>query len=404
MAEKESNEHDSGTASDSNQEPHESSDSSTSEAAVRLAKLRDHQLRKLRFLPVIACLFFVITTYFGEPRCTNGLTAKNNQDTSKYRMLSRTESVTGWITVSDEAKRDLRLLRSGHSIIGGHWNSTTESIFGIFYYPDAVRLIKGRASNPNAKRTGKGKRSRLAKNALIGDGSERALQIGLGIGVSARSLHEQNVRVDVAEIDPAVYQAAVDFFLLPKNLNGVYLEDGRQFIDKAPAHTYDYIVHDVFTGGSVPSSLFSQSAVAQLHRILKPDGVLAMNYVGIPADTRTLYHVLHTLRTSFAHVRCFAESTKDLNTMTNMMFFASDEPIEFDIAPEVLSAMGPESIRARMLADMEKNEISLDGYKPEEARAITDEWNPLTEWQFDTAIQHWKAMREMFPSEYWLNY
>ncbi|KAI8324807.1 S-adenosyl-L-methionine-dependent methyltransferase [Martensiomyces pterosporus] len=299
-------------------------------------------------------------------------------------MLSRQESVTGWIAVSDEVERDLRLLRSGHSIIGGHWNSTTESIFGVFYYPDAVRL--------------------LARNALIGDGSERALQIGLGIGVSARSLHEQNVRVDVVEIDPAVYKAATEYFFLPKNLNGVHLQDGRQFIDEAPASTYDYIVHDVFTGGSVPSSLFSQSAVAQLKRILKPDGVLAMNYVGVPSDTRTLHHVAHTIRTAFPHVRCFAETTGDLDTMTNMMFFASPEPVEFDISRDVIEAMGRDSIRARMLVDMEKKEIRTDGYNAEDVRPITDDWNPLPEWQVDTAIQHWKAMREMFPSEYWLNY
>ncbi|KAJ1939307.1 hypothetical protein FBU59_004166, partial [Linderina macrospora] len=364
------------------------------------ANLRDRQIRKLRFLPAGAVLFFALTTFFSQPTCTNGLTAANNRNTTNYHMLSRRESITGWVTVSDETERELRLLRSGHSIIGGQWNSTGESIFGVFYYPDAVRLVKGRETNPVFKSKGK----KITEKSLIGDGSERALQIGLGIGVSARSLHEQNVRVDIVEIDPEVYKAAVDYFMLPKNLNGVYLQDGRAFVNKSPEHTYDYIVHDVFTGGSVPSSLFSESAVSQMERILKPNGVLAMNYVGIPTDTRSLYHVARTISTAFSHVRCFAETLDDTDTLTNMMFFASNSPLEFDITPNVLHAMDESSIRSRMLAKMEEREINLDAAFADDVQPITDEWNPLPQWQVGSAIAHWKAMRDLFPAEYWLNY
>ncbi|KAJ2394356.1 hypothetical protein GGI05_002072, partial [Coemansia sp. RSA 2603] len=233
----------------------------------------------LRFAPMAATLIFVLTSLLGDARCTTHGAVNTS---AKYHVLMREESVTGWVTVADEHERKLRLLRSGHSIIGGHWNSTRESIFGVFYYADAVRLVRGA---PQA--------------------NERALQIGLGIGVSARSLHEQGVRVDVVELDPAVYRAAVQFFALPTGLNAVHLRDARAFVDEAPAATYDYVVHDVFTGGSVPPALFSREAVAQLRRILRPRGVLAMNYVGVPSDTRVLAHVAATLRTAFKHVRLF---------------------------------------------------------------------------------------------------
>ncbi|KAJ1889591.1 hypothetical protein GGI09_006546 [Coemansia sp. S100] len=331
--------------------------------------------------PTIAAVVFGVLTLGSDPRCASGMTARNNVG-SAYHMLSRAESVTGWVTVSDEAERRLRLLRSGHSIIGGHWNETQESIFGIFYYADAVRLVSSR-------------RSRRRTN-------ERALIIGLGIGVAARSLHEQGVKVDVVELDPAVYRAAVDFFSLPRNLHGVYLQDGRRFIDDAADGSYDYIVHDVFTGGSVPAVLFSQSAVAQLSRILAPRGVLAMNYVGMLSDTRTLHHVAHTLRSAFAHVRCFAESIEDPTGITNMMFFASQKPIAF--APGALrNSSNPDTIRARVLADMEDNEVSVV-YDEQSVRLITDAWNPLPKWLAPAAQVHWHAMRDMFPDEYWLNY
>ncbi|KAJ2030288.1 hypothetical protein IWW57_001262 [Coemansia sp. S610] len=346
-----------------------------SSVMVRLLSRRRRLL--LLAAPAVAAVFCVLTLG-SDPRCASGVTARNNAG-SAYHMLSRAESATGWVTVSDEAERRIRVLRSGHSILGGHWNETQESIFGVFYYADAVRLVAGRRPE-----------------------NERALIIGLGIGVAARSLHEQGVRVDVVELDPAVYRAAVDFFGLPRSLHGVYLQDGRRFIDDAADASYDYIVHDVFTGGSVPAVLFSQSAVAQLSRILAPRGVLAMNYVGTLSDTRTMHHVAHTLRSAFAHVRCFAESTKDPVGVTNMMFFASQAPISF--APGALRRYAdPDSIRGHVLAGMEANEVSV-AYDEQSVRLITDAWNPLPKWLAPAAQVHWHAMRGMFPDEYWLNY
>ncbi|KAJ2000897.1 hypothetical protein GGI04_000027 [Coemansia thaxteri] len=319
-----------------------------------------------------------VATLATDPRCARGVTARNNSDAA-YHMLARGESATGWVSVSDEAARGLRVLRSGHSIIGGHWNATRESIFGVFYYADAVRLV---LAPPRAQ--------------------ERALVIGLGIGVAARSLHERGVRVDVVELDAAVYDAAVRFFALPRALNAVFLQDARRFIDAAPPAAYDYVVHDVFTGGSVPPALFSLSAVEHLRRILAPHGVLAMNYVGVLGDRRTLLHVAHTLRAAFAHVRCFAESTDDPDAATNMMFFASPDPIAF--APGALrAAADPESIRGVVLAAMEANEVSL-AYDGPPLRPITDAWNPLPRWLAPAAVAHWHAMRGMFPDSYWLNY
>ncbi|KAJ1669685.1 hypothetical protein GGF38_002065, partial [Coemansia sp. RSA 25] len=354
-------------------------------AAVKLLSRRRRAGAALAAVAVaVACAL----TLRADPRCAGGLTAANNAGAA-FRMLSREESATGWVTVSDDAARGLRVLRSGHSIIGGHWSDTRESIFGIFYYADAVRLAHGAQTKAQAQ-------------AAAGRGGERALVIGLGVGVAARSLHEQGVRVDVVELDAAVHRAAAAHFGLPRALHGVFVQDGRAFVDAAPSGAYDYVVHDVFTGGSVPAALFSQAAVAQLARVLAPRGVLAMNYVGVLGDTRTLHHVARTLREAFAHVRCFAESAADPAAVTNMMFFASQEPIRF--APQALRrAADPASIRGHVLAAMEANEVSL-AYDARAVRPITDAWNPLPAWLAPAARLHWLAMREMFPDEYWLNY
>ncbi|KAJ2851696.1 hypothetical protein IWW36_000841 [Coemansia brasiliensis] len=383
------------------------------EEASQHVQTHKKQPHTLRFIPTIACIILVITTMYTDRACNTGVVPynSNTSDLANYKMLFRKESTTGWVTVADQRDRGIRFMRSGHSLIGGHWLRTSESIFGIFYYADAVRMIKHRKSNPVSKQKRmhdlqpQGWSQKLSRKAFIGDGTERALIIGLGVGVTARSLYEQNVKVDIVEIDQAVYDAAVKYFNLPKKLNSVNIMDGRRFIDEAHTGTYDYVVHDVFTGGSVPASLFSQSAVMQLKRILKSDGVLAMNFVGVPNDKRTLSHVARTIGTTFPFMRCFAEITEDLDAMVNMMFFASAKHVLFDITSDVLRAMGSNTIRSRTLARMLDNEINISEFIHNSTiQPITDDWNPLSKWQVDTAVQHWQVMRELLPNAYWLNY
>jgi spermidine synthase len=98
---------------------------------------------------------------------------------------------------------------------------------------------------------------------------------GLGIGVLSKSLQAHNVLLNIVELDPAVYDLATKYFNLEPKHN-IYIQDGRDFINYEPSQYYDYVLHDVFTGGSVPSSLFSFEALEQIKRILKKDGVLAL--------------------------------------------------------------------------------------------------------------------------------
>lgn len=81
------------------------------------------------------------------------------------------------------------------------------------------------------------------------------------------------------EIDPAVYHLAAGYFSLPKNFTPV-IQDAVRFVDEAnratPAPSFDYIVHDVFTGGVEPISLFTVEFMKGLRMLLKEDGVIAI--------------------------------------------------------------------------------------------------------------------------------
>ena len=80
------------------------------------------------------------------------------------------------------------------------------------------------------------------------------------------------------EIDPVVHKFAGEYFHLPPN-HIAEIEDATTFVERSrksnPAQ-YDYIVHDVFTGGTEPVELFTLEFIRGLHALLKPDGVIAI--------------------------------------------------------------------------------------------------------------------------------
>jgi spermidine synthase len=92
----------------------------------------------------------------------------------------------------------------------------------------------------------------------------------------------------VAELDPAVYSYARRYFGLPQPSGSIYLEDARAVFKRRVAK-FDYIVHDVFTGGSVPASLFTQETWTEVKGNLKLNGVLAVvrSSVAVPTSSHS---------------------------------------------------------------------------------------------------------------------
>ena len=83
----------------------------------------------------------------------------------------------------------------------------------------------------------------------------------------------------VVEIDPVVHEFALKYFQLPSNHKGV-IEDAVAYASRsandADGKRYDYIVHDVFTGGAEPIALFTLEFLQDLNTLLKPEGVIAI--------------------------------------------------------------------------------------------------------------------------------
>jgi len=85
------------------------------------------------------------------------------------------------------------------------------------------------------------------------------------------------IQTTIVEIDPVVHHFAMKYFALSPRHTAI-IQDAVSYA-AALARTddkYDYIVHDVFTGGAEPIELFTFEFLQDLHSILKPGGVIAI--------------------------------------------------------------------------------------------------------------------------------
>lgn len=88
------------------------------------------------------------------------------------------------------------------------------------------------------------------------------------------------INTTTIEIDPVVHEFATRYFNLPKEHVAV-IDDALSYVESARQNgqqrqTYEYIIHDVFTGGAEPAELFTTEFLTGISDLLKPSGVVAI--------------------------------------------------------------------------------------------------------------------------------
>ncbi|KAL2197934.1 S-adenosyl-L-methionine-dependent methyltransferase [Corynascus similis CBS 632.67] len=322
-----------------------------------------------------------------------------------YVVLDRAESVTGYISVIDSPKEGYRLMRCDHSLLGGEWvkligqgrlkgNQVAEPVYGVFAMLEAVRLVK-------------------TPKPII-DNEAKALVIGLGIGTTPAALVAHGIDTTVVELDPVVYKFASQYFQLPRNHTAV-IEDAvtytsRQAADEA-APRFDYIIHDVFTGGAEPIPLFTLEFLQNLHTLLKPNGVIAINYAGDFALPPPRI-VVNTIKSIFPACRIFREHPRDEEAFaksggdfTNMVIFCTKQADDATIAfrlPGERDLLNSPSREAFLLPRHEVREADFL-VNEEEAGGVLmrNETERLEKWHEVSAAGHWAVMRTVLPDAVW---
>lgn len=144
--------------------------------------------------------------------------------------------------------------------------------------------------------------------------------------------------VDVVEIDPAMTEAAKQHFgLRPDPRLRIFHEDGRRFINRASAESYDAVFIDAFgTLFSVPFHLTTVEAVGEIERLLADDGVVIVNIgsaLNGPADG-FLASTLATYRSVFPFVEVFkVDGELEAGKVQNFIIVARKTEPEFPAEP-----------------------------------------------------------------------
>lgn len=322
---------------------------------------------------------------------------------SNYTLLARQESNTGYISILESKTEGYRVMRCDHSLLGGEWQRAPkgfehldlgykEPVYAIFVTMEAVRLVDPPPKNPKP----------------------RALAIGLGIGTAVNGLLSHGVETDLVELDPVVYKYAKEFFALKLN-HTAYIEDAIGFVKREASKErnrkqYEFILHDVFTGGAVPANLFTGEFFSDLGTLLTADGVIAINWAG-DLKLQAAKSIIMTVMSTFNNCRVFREDMPEeyVETaavdFTNMVIFCtrSEKPYTFR-APTRADFLGS---YAREQYLFPKYEINLEHYFSNSSKGILlndRSIGSLVEWQQTSALGHWKVIRTVVPPTVWENY
>ncbi|KAL1971033.1 hypothetical protein VTN77DRAFT_2867 [Rasamsonia byssochlamydoides] len=322
-----------------------------------------------------------------------------------YNLVARQESVTGYISVLENTKSGFRAMRCDHSLLGGEWTKTpanynpraSDPIYAVFAMLEAVRLVE-----PDNSR-----RPRADKDSS-------ALVIGLGVGTTPAALISHGIDTTIVEIDPVVHKFATQYFHLPANHTAI-IEDAVTFVQNAQKQPeprrYDYIVHDVFTGGVEPVDLFTLEFLQGLNSLLKNDGVIAINYAGnLSLPSAGL--AVRTIQTVFPSCRIFREdepSSAQSPTagFTNMVIFCKKTAAALRFRqPTRADFLGSKSRESYLIPKHEIDPSVFEALDAPKGQRIlkAGKTDILQSYHTASALGHWKIMRTVLPAEVWENW
>jgi spermidine synthase len=280
----------------------------------------------------------------------------------RFAVRHEAESHYGRVRVVDEAEQGLRWMLVDASVIGAMYKGTTDVPFPYLYATEALVELR-----PQAR---------------------RALVIGLGAGYLPGALARLGLEVDTMEIDPEVVRAAKDYFGFEAP-GALFVGDARYEIRRLTGR-YDIVIHDCFTGGEMPSHLFSLEMLETLKARLEPGGILATNFFGLNEGARAsaLGAVATTLDAAFPHRLTLAPAPG--KELFDRLFVVSDQPLVVP-GPNPKYALSPRAREA--LEKMSSMVVPLPAVA---GLVVTDDDNPLEMLQLRKGEAYRRVLREHF--------
>lgn len=206
---------------------------------------------------------------------------------------------------------------------------------------------------------------------------KRALVIGGGIYSVPKQLLADipDIHVDVAEIEPSLYDLAKKYFGLkddPRLSN--YISDGRRFLHDS-ADTYDFIFTDAYKSlYSIPVHLTTQEFFETANAKLASGGVFMANIIGSlsPETPSFTFSEIRTFQSVFPNSYFFATKSATSTEPQNLIFvgFKSDQIPNFN-SPEVLNDKNP------LVRSLGEKLIDLSPFDFSRYAMFTDNYAPV---------------------------
>ena len=209
---------------------------------------------------------------------------------------------------------------------------------------------------------------------LLNPSPRRVLIAGLGGGTLPTALAAvyPHVLIDVVEIDPAVVNAARQFFgFVAGPRLRVHISDARAFVKRAARNgaTYDLVMLDAFNSDYIPEHLMTREFMLETRALLGDDGVLAANTF---TASRLYDHESATYRDVFGPF-----FNLRLQDSSNRVILATSKPL-----PDILSL---HRRAAQLDARLRPFGIDIGRYPKRllsevdwnaDARVLTDQYSP----------------------------
>jgi spermidine synthase/MFS family permease len=153
----------------------------------------------------------------------------------------------------------------------------------------------------------------------------------------------------VLELDPLVLETArSELGLVTSDELSVRLGDARLSLADEPTDAYDLVIGDAFAGPAVPWHLTTRELVAEVQRVLRPDGIYAVNIIDYP-PLRLARAQLATFAEVFDHVAVWGPPSRVRGQSGgNVILLASDAPFP------------AEALMAANLARAGSDELAVD--------------------------------------------
>jgi len=167
-------------------------------------------------------------------------------------------------------------------------------------------LVWTRAALKDPSRSGWPYIELLHLAAIAARSRRRALFIGCGGAVALRQFASvyPGIALDVVEREPAVVELARQWYELDAIPQlSVHVADGVEFVQRAPADTWDVVVVDAFDSSERVSVWADPSWFAALGRVLCGGGAVAINVIGTLDGTGPVPDVVRAAQGSFEQLR-----------------------------------------------------------------------------------------------------